>query len=306
MGRDESTEEGATDRNPPGDESRVLEPDAESEMVPSDILPLLHPTGHFVERGVSAETAKALRGLDNTRIPTAAAEEQRGWATWAGPLPANGGREVAIIVPPGCDLIRPLEVVTYFRGRDGTTADSLTGNARINEQLAKLVAGPPRRNAVFVIPAMNPGAQAEPANRRWMVPPESVQALQDQVLSQIQSQWCNGQPRPVGDSYTVMAHSFGGLAVANAVDGGTMRASRIILLDATYVDRGQRIAAYAAINPSVRIDVLFRLTSETERHARDDMTSTPQVHFYATQDEHAAIPARHLARNFIDEEEQTP
>jgi len=25
-----------------------------------------------------------------------------------------------------------------------------------------------------------------------------------------------------------------------------------------------------------------------------------------TQDEHAAIPARHLARNFIDEEEQAP
>ncbi len=306
MGRDELNEPLTADEQLPDNELRVLEPDVQSTISSADIVPVLHPTGHFIGHGVSFATEKALRRLEKSSVPTGTPAVQSGWATWAGALPANGGREVAIIVPPGCDLNRPLEVITYFRGLNGNTADSLSGDDSIHEQLARLSVGPPRRNAVFVIPAMNPGAHPEPANRRWMAPPESLQELQDQALSRIQSQWCDDRPRPLGDVFTVIAHSFGGQAVANAVDGGTLRASRIILLDATYVDRARRIAAYVTLNPSVRIDVLFRPDSDTEMHARADMTGMPQVHFFVTRDEHSAIPSHHLARNFFDEPEDTP
>ncbi len=147
---------------------------------------------------------------------------------------ANGGRPVAVWLPPGFDASRPAKVVTYFHGHNWNVGSSLVRHGLL-ERVQQLAANDAQ--TVFIFPQA-----ARPPFSYWMRRPESFLGLEQAALAEV--------GRRAGASITVEArivdaHSGGGWALANAVRRGELAADKVNLLDATYSNWGQTIVNWA-------------------------------------------------------------
>lgn len=130
----------------------------------------------------------------------------------------NGGRRVAMYVPPGIDWQKPVRVVTYFGGIDSTVASTLQSGVLV--RLKKLGN---TDNAVYVFPEKPRGSGAN----RFMQKGESFKALQQEAHAQL------GRPITLAGN-TVVAFSNGGSALQGAIASSELVADRLVLLDCLY------------------------------------------------------------------------
>lgn len=167
-----------------------------------------------IEDGVTPATQKALNTLPGTH--------------WAGKLASNGNREVAIVVPPGIDRTKPIEVVYYFHGHGGIVGNSLSDPKRgiVDGMNALAKQG---KNVVFVVP-QGPSVKM---SYTWMHPKhnENMATFQQETLDLIRTKL--GVATPI-EKVTVKGHSAGGQPIMNAANAGTLSANRIDYLDASY------------------------------------------------------------------------
>ncbi|MBV8063044.1 MAG: hypothetical protein JOY51_05580 [Nevskia sp.] len=163
------------------------------------------------------------RAVVEGKVPAALAEAVNRYdgLAWAGRLSANGNRDVAVLVPRGSDLARPLELIVFFHGMGGDAAIYTGWMGRFALQLPAH-----GRNAIMVLPT------GPHDYDRWMSPRygEYLTHLQDQATAAASR--LAGRPLVIG-SYTVEGFSAGGAPVANAALSGQLRAQRINMFDAS-------------------------------------------------------------------------
>lgn len=225
---------------------------------------------------------------DNRIAPTtfAAVSAFNGWS-WTGHASANGGREVALLIPQNTNLAAPIELVVYFHGHGGNIAHTLTtqGLRPLMEKMAK-----DNRSVIFMLPN---GSQpheyhADAHNQYWMHPAkgESLVYLKQQVL--FQSKRLLDIPLNI-TSVTVKGFSGGGQPIANAALSGTLEANRIDLMDATYNTWGLNIAKYFAIMPPLKMYVSY--TAHNRQRALQLKQHYPNVELLQPLTEnHDAVP----------------
>ncbi|MBC7542446.1 MAG: hypothetical protein H7338_06920 [Candidatus Sericytochromatia bacterium] len=264
-----------------GPQTTPKTPPIEAEPAPTQVAAV---TGRIAEAEVSAKTNAAMASMPG--------------ATWAGHLASNGGREVAILIPPGVDFTKPVEMITFFHGLNGSIADKLANpETNIKAAMLKLAKG---KNAVFVLPNGSPAGVSHTGarNATWMdsakEPGQSIAQLQDDAAAQIKARWA---PDLKIGSQTVAGHSGGGKPIANAAANGTLRADHIVLLDATYGDWGDQTAAYGRQHPDTRIDIVYT-GGDTEKHAREQFTNLANAHRYRSNVGHNLVPRQFLAADF--------
>jgi hypothetical protein len=223
-----------------------------------------------------------------------AARQAAAWAAAALPgsfvvvdLAANGGRPVAVFLPAGFDPARPATLLTYFHGHGGSVGEGFARSGlfgRLRERAAR------HPQTIFVC------AQAAAAPfSYWMRAPESFARLEAEALL-VARDLLGGRAPALIASRIVAAHSGGGLALKNAVLAGTMRADRIELLDASYGDWAQAIAAWAAAQPGGGAHIeAWHTPGSTRTNDLDIARRYPgivEVHDSAVS--HGAVPARYL------------
>ena len=235
-----------------------------------------------------------------------------GWAGMPGRIevftsPANGNRPVLVYLPPGCDLSKPVRVITMFHGRYGTLASTFGEHGWLDR--IRDVTEPSRRSAapgadqqtIYVVPQ---AAAESSAYDCWMARPESIAALDREARA---------KAAELGDVSTinvsariVEAHSGGGLAIANAIAGGELDADKVNLLDATYHDWGSTVASYAlderAKGHDVRVESWFTNHEEMVEHnaaMRDLAKGDPGAVLThdVTAETHYGVPTHHMGTN---------
>ena len=178
---------------------------------------------------------------------------------WAGKLPSNGNREVAIVIPQGTDVTKPVEVMYYFHGLHGKISKSLDNpDTGFKSELVNMAKE--GRNVVFIMP-QGPAAEA---NAKWMNPKfgENMQKLQDET-TQIINQRLN--PNIKTGSITVKGHSGGGEPIKNAADSNTLKADKIHFFDASYGDWASRTYnKMVTTNPDIDMKVFYLKNTGTE------------------------------------------
>ncbi len=172
---------------------------------------------------------------------------------------ANGGRPVLVFVPNDLDRAKPARLVTYFHGRLGNLS---TDYAALIKRVGEVA---PKSQAVYVFAQ---GWLTDPAEA-WMDPAagESFAGLESAAVA---------EANVAIEGRTVIAHSNGGFALANAARSGELRADRLRLFDCLYERAGVRVwetigqwAARAkaevffvpATNAQARIEALVGQTS---------------------------------------------
>jgi hypothetical protein len=177
-------------------------------------LPGAAPRGHTAVPGSNPATAMALASYDG--------------ATWVGKLPGNGGRDVSILVPPGIDPQKPVEVLVLFPGvyRGHNAMQMALQDPYVNYREALNQMGH-QRNTVIVMPSLAYDGHEMKANGSN---DEDAGQLQQQAAAQIQKQW-----GLTAGPMTVVGYSYGGQPLMNAAESGKLQpGTRLIALDATY------------------------------------------------------------------------
>ncbi|MFH0820513.1 MAG: hypothetical protein V1908_01940 [Candidatus Peregrinibacteria bacterium] len=210
----------------------------------------------------------------NVQPGLADALDKVGGRRWAGKLPGNGGREVAIYIPKGTDLSKPVELIYHFHGvGSNVVGDNLEdpdhtspGRNRLNQVLTTAERmGPEGRNIVVVYP-LSAGHRAGRGGKLpglnydadWMrkgnQSGDDMAKLDSEVLSTIQSQF--GYSINV-ESRTAKGHSAGGTPLVNIARSG-FRLDRIDFLDASYGGRIDWCYPEAIKNnPDVEFNIFF-------------------------------------------------
>ncbi len=202
-------------------------------------------------------------------------------ALWIGQLPGNGGRDVAIFVPPGTDPHGDFRLVVHFHGtysenvareQSGVPKKAWVGWNRIQQTIDAMTELQARGdvNVALVYP-ISAGKRMEPEwkgwsnkmyDRMWMttVPGDArytddfEQLLADatEVLS-TQLGVARARIRP---QVLAEGHSAGGIALRNVAAAGTTRVEEYVFLDASFQDwadgcfdavRSQRAAALVTL-----------------------------------------------------------
>ncbi len=178
------------------------------------------------------------------------------------PATANGGRPVAVWVPPGFDPSRPAKLVTHLHGHHWNVGQSLASHGVLDAIRAQGEADPQR---IFVFPE----AGRVPFNDWMRAPSESWRGLETHAL--LAAATVAGGPISVGQRI-VNAHSGGGKGLANAIGSGQFAADKVNLLDSTYVDWGLRAVQWAIAERqaghSVRVESFYTRHMEMEAHNR--------------------------------------
>lgn len=237
--------------------------------------------GVVVEPGVSDKTRAALSSVPGT--------------AWAGRSAANGGRELAILIPESFNPDKPVEVMFYFHGHGGTISNVLTnpdkGLAENIKALSK------ERNLIVVMPQ----GPAKERDFTWMNPKnkESLADLQQEVWTQLAQMQPGLNPvnQPEQIQKVVLAgHSAGGLALMNGLSGtqSTVRADRVDFLDASYGSWASE--AHSRLKKRglpVEMRVVYLPGTQTEADALG-LKNTAGVSLVRGAGGHGAVPRRYL------------
>lgn len=227
------------------------------------------PQEVLAQPGVKADTLDAVKAIPGRH--------------WLGKLPSNGQREVAIMVPQGTDLSKPVELVYYFHGHHGTIAKGLADPAK--GFAAELQSG---GNRVFVIP------QGPPKERdyTWMNPKNNenmadFQAASEKLLRETLA------PGLQIDKVTLKGHSAGGRALMNGANSG-MKADRMDFLDASY--GSWATSAYQAqrkTNPQLDMRVVYIPGTQTAADALK-LKHKPGITLHTSAVGHGSVPKHFL------------
>jgi peptidoglycan hydrolase-like protein with peptidoglycan-binding domain len=153
-------------------------------------------------------------------------------------LAGNGGRPVAVHLPPGFDASKPAKVVTMFHGHYWNAGSELRSKG-VLERVEALGKQDPQ--TIFVFPQ-----SGRVPYSYWMKPPESFKALHDQALAEAAR--LAGAPSITVSLRIVDAHSGSGYTLQNAIRSGEFQADKVNLLDSSYNDWSQSVAYWAAAN----------------------------------------------------------
>ncbi len=196
---------------------------------------------------------------------------------------ANGGRPVAIYMPPGFDAPRPVTLQIHFHGHGGDAGSSLLTNGVI----ARITAvGRKDPQTLFVVPQA-----ADKPFGYWMAAPESFAQLEAESI-RVAAFLLPRRPEIV--RRIVDAHSGGGLALRNAVASGELRADKINLLDAAYGDWAQVVAQWADTR-KIRVESWYTDHSSVARNNLEIAALAPGVvTIHESKEKHGAIPGLYL------------
>ncbi len=203
---------------------------------------------------------------------------------------ANGGRPVLVFVPRDLDPEKPVRLVTYFHGLHA----NLGGQPDLARRLREVA---PRSQSVFVLPQ---GWLHTPADA-WMDPAagESFAGLEQAARSAAEQ--IAGRPLQVSGR-TVVAHSNGGFAVANAARTGQLNADRLQLLDCFYEVDGVRVwetlADWAATHKPAQVSVIVATNEQSRIDAfATRLRAVPEIKLELEHPRlgHGALPAKRLA-----------
>jgi hypothetical protein len=202
-------------------------------------------------------------------------------------LRANGGRPVAVYAPRDLDPSRPATLLTYFHGHGGSVGLGFAASG-LFRRIEDLAIRHPQTLFVF------PQAASAPF-RYWMAAPEDFASLEAEATLLARDLLSGRAPAPFARR-VVSAHSGGGLALRNSVAARTFRADRIELLDASYGDWAQVVAAWAAARPAPRPTIeAWDTPGSTRTNDADIARRYPAlVTVHASPVGHGAIPARFL------------
>ena len=209
----------------------------------------------IVEPGVSAKTADAVKQIPGQN--------------WAGKMASNGNREVAVMVPQGVDVTKPVEIIYYFHGNYGTIAGNLADPAAkdVNypvglkdpiKQMAK-----DKRNFILVMPQ----GPANEYDYTWMNGDykEDLSKFQDESLKVIKDKL---KINPTIESVTIKVHSAGGRVAMNAANDGKLKADRIDFYDASYGKWATSVYQnYISANPDSKFNIYYVPGRETQTDA---------------------------------------
>ncbi len=229
--------------------------------------------------GASAKNISAVKQIPGTQ--------------WLGKLASNGNREVAIIIPKGIDLNKPVEVVYHFHGREGTISKVLADgkNYGLKEQLLEKAAD---KNIIIVVPQGPPPiidakGKTQYIEHTWMSGKhnEDMQQFQQDTVNLIKNRMAPGIQ--IG-SITVEGHSAGGNPIKNSAVEGKLSADKVVLLDSTYGDWGTKAYEnYIKKNPSVKFNVVYIPGSQTQGDALK-LKGKPGVTMYPSKVDHSSVP----------------
>ncbi len=276
--------------NPAVNKTQTTEPRPDDQLKLQSQAPRLKPLqviladrhqGVVVEPGVSDKTRTALSSVPGT--------------AWAGRSAANGGRELAILIPESFNPEKPAEVMFYFHGHGGTISNGLTnpdkGLAENIKALSK------ERNLIVVMPQ----GPAKERDFTWMNPKnkESLADLQQEVWAQLSQMQPGLNPvnKPEQIQKVVLAgHSAGGLALMNGLGGtqSTVRADRVDFLDASYGSWASE--AHSRLKKRglpVEMRVVYLPGTQTESDALR-LKNTAGVTLERGTGGHGAVPRRYL------------
>lgn len=240
---------------------------------------------------VLAGQAQGLVSEPGVRPATLNALNSMGGTSWVGQSDANGGRELAIWLPEHFDAAKPVEVMFYFHGHNGTIGSSLSDPVKGLSETLKTMAKD--RNLVLVMPQ----GPAKAKDYIWMNPrnKESLPALQQQVWERL-GQLAPGVTAERIDKVRLTGHSAGGLALFNGLSADTpgLRADRIDFLDASYGNWAsgaqQRLNAQRL---NVDLRVLYLPGTDTETDALR-LKGKAGVMLIRGQGGHGSVPRRYL------------
>jgi len=223
-----------------------------------------------IESGVQPGLADALGKVEGRR--------------WAGRLSGNGNREVAIYIPKGTDLTKPVELIYHFHGVGSNIVGfnledpehKSPGRNRLNQVLTTAQRmGREGRNIVVVYP-LNAGHRAKPGHKLpglnydadWMrkgnESGDDITKLDAEVLDTIQTQFGH---RINVRSRTAKGHSAGGTPLVHIAQSD-FRLDRIDFLDASYGGRINWCYSKAIENnPNVQFNIFFIPGSPTDNRA---------------------------------------
>ncbi len=151
--------------------------------------------------------------------------------------PANGGRPVALYVPPRVNPTKPLELVLFFHGKGGRL-DEILSQGGIAAEIRKW--GVRHPNSLFVLP------QGHRSNGRdWMSSfrGESFGELLREVSKAAAKLLQTGKLERGG--ILLRVHSTGGAALENALDAGELEADRIEIWDGLQGDLPRKLGHWA-------------------------------------------------------------
>lgn len=249
---------------------------------------------HLAEEGVHPASQKALASLPGAR-------------TWVGKLPGNGGREVALIVPPGVDLTKPVTMVTYFHGWYQNLGKNLLTDRPGAPSLREALLNDARhQNAVFVVPMGSPPhvAHAGKQNQTWMLkdaksPETNLRTLQDQSLNLLKAKWGRPSSNIQVKEWVLAGHSGGGHAMNNALknytplDSDAPHVNQLWYLDATY--------ERPPLLPGVTVKAIYRprfkpgvMDTQTQAEALKNQPGVQLTRVSHSHDDIARLGLRHL------------
>ncbi|PIQ27914.1 hypothetical protein COW36_08865 [bacterium (Candidatus Blackallbacteria) CG17_big_fil_post_rev_8_21_14_2_50_48_46] len=252
----------------------------------SDQLQNLSPLSSGLDQFAFLEDAAQIQAEAEVRPESYQALQTLPGKHWLGKMPANGNREVAVMIPQGTDLSRPVELVYFFHGHNGTIAKSLADPQKgLGSEITHMAQE--GRNRVWVIP------QGPPKERdfSWMNPlnKESMTEFQTQTLAELQQL----APGLIIGQTTVKGHSAGGLPLMNGAAHG-MQADRIEFLDASYGSwASETWRKQKQTNPALEMRVVYIPGTSTEANALS-LRSQKGVKLIISKVSHGAVPKTHI------------
>jgi hypothetical protein len=205
---------------------------------------------------------------------------------WIGKLVSNGNREVAIIVPSNIDKTKPVEIMYYFHGHNGTIEKALSTNgngfSKELEDLARI------KNMVIVIPQGPP----KQISSTWMMPSsnEDMEKFQDDTINILKTKLANVNISKI----SVYGHSAGGQPIMNAAVSGKLRADKITFLDASYGNWASKTYnSFIKINPNVIFNVIYIPGTSTEKDLKN-LIGKQGVKVYTSHYNHSLVPKKFI------------
>lgn len=205
---------------------------------------------------------------------------------WIGKLSSNGNREVAVIVPNNIDKTKPVEIMYYFHGHNGTIDRALaTSGNGFSKELKDLAQS---KNMIIVVPQ---GPSKEMAHT-WMKTSsnEDMEQFQNETMNIIKTKLADVNISKI----SVYGHSAGGQPIMNGALSGKLKADKITFLDASYGTWASRTYnSFIKTNPNVIFNVVYIPGTATEKDLKN-ISGKKGVITHTSQYNHGLVPKKFI------------
>ncbi|GIW21980.1 MAG: hypothetical protein KatS3mg068_0987 [Candidatus Sericytochromatia bacterium] len=227
----------------------------------------------IIEGNISSKTIQAVKNIPGD--------------FWIGKLRSNGNREVAIIVPNNIDKNKPVEILYYFHGHNGTIDKALSNNGNgFSEELKEIAQ---RKNLVIVIPQGPP----KQISYTWMRTSngEDIEQFQNETINIIKTKLTNNINI---SKISVYGHSAGGQPIMNATLSNKLKADKITFLDASYGTWASKTYHYfIKQNPNVIFNIVYIPGTSTEKDVKN-LQGKKGVITYISKYNHGLVPKKFI------------